>query len=876
MAVYNLDALFQPDAIALLCSGSASEVIIARNLMNAGFQGPVMPVAATRRALEGALAYPDVASLPLTPALAVITSPLPTVPALLGQLGERGVRAAVIVSEAQAATASQRDALHQAIVEAARPYALRVLGPGCLGLSVPAIGLNASVSRFQPTVGHAALVTQSSAIAQSALDWGKHQGFGFSHLIHIGVELDVDCADILDYLTGDYRTRAILLYLEHIRDARKFMSAARRAARIKPVIVLKSHRYREDDIADAVYSAAFRRAGILRVEDRYELFNLVEALVAAKLVRNDRLAIISNSHSLNLLATDTLYHYGGRLAQFSGATQEGLEHLLEPAASNINPVDLGNQAAAAAYGEALDLVLHDPGVDGVVVIKAPSALSEALPVAEAIVQRLPGNRRCLLASFSGPDAGAAARRLTTERQVPTYETSEAAVRTFMRIVQYKRNQQLLMETPPSLPEEFTPYTEAARHIVAQALAESRDRLNEFEALQLLAAYCIPVVDTYIARSPVSAADFATRLERPVALKILSPDIDKELQIGGVARYLNTPEAVRQAADAMLIRLHNIAPAAHIDGFLVQPMEYRDGAYEMILGSRPGGHFGPVLYFGQGGAEAEVIDDIAYGLPPLNLHLAREIMSQTRIFQRLRFSLLRRADLNALALTLVKVAQMVVELGELVELEINPLRVSAHGVLALDARVRLAPCHGDPAARLAIRPYPKELEDNCTLPNGHELLLRPILPEDEPALQALVQRASPEDLRLRFFQPIRELSHDMAARLTQIDYNREMALVAVDPGIPGKAEMYGVVNLSADPDNATAEYSIIVDRTLMRLGLGSLLMRRILDYARVRGIREVYGEVLQENEPMLQLNKALGFTIQMTLDDPGLRHVSLRL
>jgi acetyltransferase len=877
MTVHNLDALFKPDSIALICSGNDSDVIIARNLMNGGFRGPVMPVDTTRPALEGARTYPAIASLPLTPELAVITSPLREVPALLSQLSERGTRAAVLVSEARGHHADEREALQQAILDAAKPHLLRVLGPGCLGLSVPLSGLNASLSQFRPLTGQVAFVTQSSAIAQTALDWGSsHQHFGFSYLINVGAALDVDFADVLDYLTTDYRTRAILLYLEHIHDARQFMSAARRAARIKPVIVLKPRRHREDAVDDAVYSAAFRRAGILRVDDHHELFNLVEALTAAKLVRNDRLAILSNSYSLGVLATDTLYHLGGRLAQFSEVTQEGLETLTDPLGFSINPVDLGDQADAGAYGQALDLLLQDPGVDGILVIKAPSALSDAPPVAEAVVQRLPGIRRCLLASFPGSHTGEAARRRLMEHQVPTYETCDGAVRAFMRMVQYKRNQQLLMETPPSLPEEFTPHTERARHIIAQALADGRERLNEFEAMQLLAAYGIPVVDTHVAESPVRAAEIAGQLNRPVALKILSPAIENKSQIGGVARYLNTPEAVRQAAEAMQIRLHTMAPAAPTEGFLIQPIEYRDGAYEMTLGVRSGGHFGPVIYFGQGGTEAKVINDIAYGLPPLNMHLAREIMSQTRIFQLLRYSLLRRADLNALALTLIKISQMVIDLGELVELDINPLRASAHGVLVLDARIRIAPCADEPTQRLAIRPYPKELEERCTLADERQLLLRPVLPEDEPALHALVQRASPEDLRRRFLQPIRELSHDMAARLTQIDYNREMALVAVGPGVPGKAEVFGLVSLSADPDNDKAEYSIIVDHDSMRLGLGSLLMRRILAYARARGIREVYGEVLQENEPMLQLNKALGFTIKITPDDPALRHVTLRL
>lgn len=873
MTIRNLDYLFKPDIIALIGGGGDSEAIIARNLMNGGFKGPILPVDAKRWALGGALTYRDIASLPLPPALAVITRPLPEVPALIEQLGARGARAAVLVSEARGIPPGERKQLFQAILDAAQPYLLRVLGPGSQGLNVPLAHLNVSLNRQTLLPGEVALITESGSIGQTALDIGHHYGFGFSHVIHLGDGLDVDLADTLDYLAGDYRIRAILLYLEQIGDARKFMSAARRAARIKPVIVLKPRRYPEEP-DDAVYAAAFRRAGLLRVDDSDELLQMVKVLKAAKKVHNERLAILSNSSSMSLLATDTLYHFGGRLAQLSATTQQGLESLLEPNALP-NPIDLGDQADAGAYGRALDLLMADPGVDGVLVIKTPSALGDTGAVADVLIERLPKSRCCVIASFPGPRTGADARRLL-EQRMPTYETASGAVQAFMRIVQYKRNQTLLMETPPSLPEEFTPDVDAARAVIAGVLAGGRRNLNEYEAMRLLAAYRIPVTDTFLALSPEGAADFAAGLNQPVALKIVSPDVADTSRVGGVAHYLNTPEAVRQAATAMLARLGAVAPAARCDGFALQPMTARDGAYEMTVGVRSGERFGPVIYFGQGGTETAVINDLAYGLPPLNMHLAREMMAQTRIYQRLRFSVLRRADLNALALTLVKVSQMVVDLGELAALEINPLWVSARGVLALEARVQLAPATIAPGQRLAIRPYPKALEEAVTLANGQALLLRPVLPEDEPSLQALVARASPDDLRRRFFQPIRELSHDMAATLTQIDYHREMALVAAEPGLPGKAELYGIVNLSADPNNDRAEYSIIVDRALMGLGLGSLLMRRIIHYARARGIGEIYGEVLTENKPMLQLDRALGFAIHNDPDDPGLKHVVLKL
>lgn len=874
MTIRNLDSLFKPDTIALVCGNGDVEVNIARNLMSSGFKGPILPVTPDRWALEGALTYRDIASLPLPPTLAIITRPLQEVPDLIRQLGERGARAAVLMNNARAMADDERAALLQAILDAAKPYLLRVLGPGSQGLLAPLSHLNISLNRQPLYSGQIAFITQSGTIGQTVLDVGQHRDFGFSYLVHLGDSLDIDLADILDYLAGDYQTRAILLYLEHIGDARKFMSAARRAARTRPVIVLKPRRYPEEP-DDAVYAAAFRRAGLLRVDDSDELLQMIEVLKAAKRVNNDRLAILSNSSSMSLLATDTLYRFGGRLAQFSEVTQRGLELLVEPSDSP-NPIDLSDQASAKIYSQALDLLLADPGVDGVLIIKTPSDLGETVAVAENLIQRLAQSHRCIIASFPGSRIGAEARRRLLDRQVPTYETASEAVQAFMRIVQYKRNQSLLMETPPSLPEEFTPDIATARSIIAGALAEGRHSLNICEAMRLLAAYRIPIVETLLAYSPKEAADFAARINQPIALKIITPDDIAQSKVGGVARYLHTPEAVQEAATMMMIRLRCVSPPIPFRGFALQPMVARDGAYDIIVGARAGGCFGPVLCFGQGGSDAEVINDLAYGLPPCNLHLAREIMAQTRIYQRLRYSLLRRANLNALALTVVKVSQMVIDLAELTELTINPLRVNARGVAALDAQMRLTPAPFIPAQRLAIRPYPKNLEEIITLSNQREILLRPVLPEDEPALQALALRASPEDLRRRFFQPIRELSHDLAATLTQIDYHREMALVAVGPGVPGKAEIYGIVNLSADPDNERAEYSILIDRALMGLGLGNLLMRRIIAYARASGIGEIHGEVLQENKPMLQLDRALGFSVHSDPDDPGLKHVILKL
>lgn len=435
-----------------------------------------------------------------------------------------------------------------------------------------------------------------------------------------------------------------------------------------------------------------------------------------------------------------------------------------------------------------------------------------------------------------------------------------------------------METPPSIPTEFTPDLPKARGIIQQALDTGRDRLNVEEASELLAAYDIPMVTTRVARSPSEAADKAEELGGNVALKILSPDVPDRAAVGGFALALDTPEEVLAAASAVLRRVQHWTPDARIEGFAVQPMLARHSAYEVIIGVRTGRLFGstPVLLFGHGGMESQVINDIAYALPHLNMHLAHELMSRTRLYSVLKSSPGRPADLDGVALTLIKVSQMIVDLGEIVELDINPLWVGANGVLALNAVISIAPAQGEATGRLAIRPYPKELERTIPLPDGRTFHMRPILPEDEPVLQAMVRRMRPEDRRLRFFQPIKELSHDMAARLTQLDYDREMAFVMTGEGVAGKADIWGVVRLNADPDLEKAEYAIALDPSMTGLGLGPMLMRCIIEYARKRGIRELYGEVLRENESMLKLNRALGFVVKAETDDPGLVRVSLPL
>ena len=897
MTIRNLEYLFKPRSIAVIGRGKSPggpDATVEFNLIEGGFKGPVMPVNPDQRSIAGVLAYPDVASLPVPPDLAILTTPLEEAPGLISQLGQRGARAALLLSreimqdhrgdheallsqEMLQKYPDQGKSLRQQILDAAKPYLLRIMGPDHLGYFVSASSVNASLNHQRPLAGQIALICQSAAVMRSVIDWANSRNIGFSHVISVGVRWDVDLGDLLDYLLRDHQTRAILMYMENTRNRRKFVSAARAAARVKPVIVLKPHDFRAGSVEDAVYDAVFQRAGILRVNNIEQVFGAAETLATARPVHSDRLTVISNSYSLALLTSDKLLRRDGRLAEISAATGEKVAQACRPGYPIDNPVDLGDTAGPEEYGKALDLLLQEPGTDGVLVIHAPASVNRSLDCAQAVVARAAKSRRLVMTCWLGEASANSARDCFKNAHIPTYEAPGEAVEAFIRLAQYRRNQELLMETPPSISEGFTPDVETAHRIIQIALTAGRRRLNAYETSQVLGAYEIPTAPLHFASTPEAATDVALEMKAPVALKILSPDIVNKSDVGGVAFGLKNPLEVLVAATEMLKRVRDLAPNAVIDGFAVQPMQYRHNAYELMMGVRTGKRFGPVIFFGQGGTEADAIDDVAYALPPLNMQLARDLMWRTRLYRRLSTNRGRPVDLDAMALTLIKVSQMVIDLGEIVEMDINPIWVSSDELLALDANVLIEP-NAEPAAkRLAISPYPKEMEQRYTLPDGRSFLIRPILPEDEPELRELVKRLPAEDVRMRFFQPIRELSHEMAARLTQLDYEREMAIIVTDPDVlPGKGKIWGVVRCNADPDMEKAEYAVLVDRAVTGIGLGPMLMRYIIEYAKQRGIKELYGEVLRENEPMLRLNRAFNFKIHATPDDPGVLHVSLPL
>ena len=893
MSIRNLDALFNPQSIALIGAsnrpGSIGQVV-AHNLFTAGFKGPIMPVHPKERSIHGVLTYNSVEELPFAPDLAVIATPPQTIPGIIEDLGKRGTRGAVVISAGFAELGEEGMKLQEEVLAAARPNLMRIVGPNCLGILVPEKGINASFVHVPPLTGDIACIAQSGAVVTSIVDWATANRIGFSHLVSVGSMSDVDFGDMLDYLAADRKTRAVLLYIEAIKDARKFMSAARACARAKPVIVIKSGRSAAAAKAasshtgalagsDAVYDAAFKRAGMLRVTEMRELFEAAETLGTGTRIAGDRLAIVTNGGGIGVIATDALEAEGGHLAELSPETIEKLDAVLPAVWSKGNPVDIIGDAPGERYSAALDVVLEDKSSDAVLVMNCPTAVGACVDAATATVESIQKARanhknKPVLTSWLGQYVAEDARKVFNEHKIPSYETPGGAVRAFMHLVKYRRNQEELMEVPSSAPDKFEPDMTRARAMIEKAMVENREWLTEPEAKEVFAAYGIPTVMTRIASSPAEAKTVASEIISSrggrIAIKILSPDIQHKSDVGGVRLGLATPEEVEKACVDMLERISSRVPDARLEGFSVQEMAERRGGHELIIGMTEDAQFGPVLLFGQGGTAVEVLRDQTLALPPLNHALASRMIRRTRIYNLMKgYRDQPPADIDAVNQTLIRVSQLVTDLPEVAELDINPLIATTHGVLALDARIRVQKPALPGSRRLAIRPYPKSLEAWVELEDGNRYFLRPIRPEDAEGLRDLTRRMTPDDLRLRFFSPMREVPISMAARLTQIDYNREMALVA----IPEEEErIAGIVRIAADPDNHRAEYAVMVESAVRRKGLGAMLMQEILEYARARGIREIYGEVLSENVGMLGLCEKLGFKRSVDPDDPGLFHV----
>jgi len=899
MSTYRLETLFRPRSVAVVGASPRKQSVgrlIIRCLRDGQFGGLLHVVNPHYREIDGMSTIGSVGEIGCAPDVVIITTPPTTVPDIVAAAGAKGAAAAIIIT---AGLGHGSGSLAAAAERSARAHGIRLIGPNCLGMMVPSAGFNASFAARMPRAGDIALVSQSGAIVAGMAEWSTRRGIGFSALISIGDQIDVDVSDLLDFFALDHATRTVLLYIESIKDARKFMSAARAAARVKPVIIVKSGRHAQAAKAaathtsalagsDAVYEAALRRAGLLRVDDLEELFEAAETLGRLRPYFGKRLAILTNGGGVGVLATDRLVDLGGEVADLSADTLARLDAVLPPTWSKGNPVDIIGDADAERYACALDALLADPKNDAILVLNVPTALASptatAARVAEVIRARHEDhedkmNLKPVLAVWVGTDD--LTERSFESAGIPHYATETEAVRGFMHVVRWREARDALMQTPPSMPQQFSPNLNAARKIIDGALMDRRVWLDPLEISALFAAYGIPMVSSILAANPDEAASHAAEFigaGLPVALKILSQDIQHKSDIGGVRLNLTTATAVRSAAAEILNRVRTIRPEARIAGVIVQPMIVRPQARELIAGFADDPTFGPVIVFGRGGTAVEVIDDKALALPPLDIKLASDLVARTRISRRLKaYRNVPAANQPEIALLLVKLSQLAADLPEVRELDINPLLADESGVLVLDARIAVAPVEatsnnrGHP--RFAVRPYPKEWERTLTLDDGTALLVRPVRPEDESMFHRFFKQITMDDLRLRFFAAVREFSHAFIARLTQLDYARAMALVAI---APANGDMLGVVHIHADPNYENGEYAILVRSDIKGRGLGWQLMHAMIQYAQWLGLREIEGEVLNHNKIMLNMCEELGFAISSVPGNPGVSYVRLRL
>ena len=867
MSVRNLDRLLEPESIAVVGASDRPGSVGAtvwRNLRSGRFAGPIHPVNPKHASLDGVRCFAAPADLPMVPDLAIVCTPPQTVAPLIAGFGALGTRAAIVMTAGL--TAAQK---HETL-DAARRTTLRVLGPNCIGVLTPRLGLNASFAHTDALRGNVAFVSQSGALVTAVLDWAKQRRIGFSTMVSIGERADVDFGDLLDHLASDAETRSILCYIESIESPRKFMSAARAAARNKPVIVVKAGRAGQGLRAaashtgalagsDIVFEAAIGRAGMLRVDTMQDLFMAAETLAHFGTNRDKALFLMTNGGGAGVMAADAAAMMGVPLQELSEDTRHRLDAALPPTWSRSNPVDIIGDAPVRRYVETLQALLDDPARGAVLFMHAPTAIVPSTEIARACVPILRAAPGRAMACWLGDAAVAEARGMFGEAGVADYATPEEAVRAFAMLATYRRNQELLLEAPTAS-ECGTPDVATARAVIGRALDAGRTMLDEHEAKEVLHAYTIPTVRTLAVAATAEAAVVAARkLGYPVALKIVSPDISHKSDAGGVALDIADEHSLRKAARRMLEQVATARPDARLTGFTVQQMARRPFAQELIVGASVDPVFGPVLLFGQGGTAVEVVADRAVALPPLNRVLAAELVARTRVARLLAgFRNHPPAKLDAIHDVLIALSQMLADLPELAELDINPLWADADGAIALDARIRLDASKPAGAAHFAITPYPAELAETVRW-HDEEIVVRPIRPEDGPQHRAFVEKLAPEDLRLRFFYSRRELPPSELARLTQIDYAREMAFIAVRrPGGGGKEETLGVVRAVADPDNVEAEFAIVVRSDLKGRGLGHLLLEKMIQYLGARGTERIVGVVLRENTQMRDLARSLGF------------------
>jgi acetyltransferase len=894
MSTRNLDRLFDPRSIAVIgASNKKGSVgyILLRNLIGAEYDGIVFPVNPKAPSVQGIQAYASIGQVPRKVDLAVIAVPAQHVPGVVRECGEAGVAGAVIVSAGFKETGKEGQKLEDLVVSTAGSYGLRIIGPNCLGYIRPGLNLNVTFAHVMPEPGRVAFFSQSGALGTAILDWATANKVGFSAFVSVGSMADVDFGDLIDYFGADHRTSSIIMYIEAITDARKFMSAARHFAKTKPIIVVKSGRTARSALAaashtgaiagdDQLYSAAFRRAGIVRVEEIEDLFDCSETLSRQISPRGPRLAIVTNAGGPGVMAADRLLSLNGQLAELAPETTEKLKEALPGFAATGNPVDVGGDADADRYAKATETLIQDPNIDGVMAILTPQAMSYPTETAEALVtvSREHPNKP-LLTSFMGEIKVRDGITRFRSAHVPTFDTPEDAVKAFLYMYQYTKNLESLYETPDDILPDYTADRDKVKRIFLDVARSGRSILSEVEAKDVLEAYGIPVVKTVVAGSAEECARMAEQIGFPVAIKIHSHDITHKSDVGGIALNVRSaPEAANQFTKIM-DRVKAARPDAKLQGVTVQQMSR--GGIEVILGARRDDTFGPALMFGMGGTGVELYRDVAVDFPPLNAALARTMIDTTRVSKLLEGYRGRpAADMMALEQALVKMSYLLVDFPEILEMDINPLQAREDGISGLDARVVIEPRDVRkimlPGAHLIISMYPSKYQWEQVI-DGKKVVLRAIRPEDEPLWTEMIESLSERTIEFRFFGPVKEVTKAMLVRYCHIDYDREIAIVAIEQG-KGKrpSRMLGVSRLTIETGNAEeGEFGILVRDEFQRKGLGHMLMDALITAARDMRVREITGDVLAANAPMIQFAESLGFEV-LPGQDRDVRKLVLRL
>ncbi|WP_435276104.1 bifunctional acetate--CoA ligase family protein/GNAT family N-acetyltransferase [Psychrobium sp. nBUS_13] len=878
-----INRFFNPKSIAVI--GASNSVhragnLIMRNLLQGSFSGPIMPVNSKHQSICGVLAYKNVAQLPQVPDLAIIAINARYCVKVLTELGELGCQQVILLA-AGIVQLPEIDDLsgNEQLKSIAKQYGIRILGGSSLGMQIPHLGLNASFAHQQAQNGKIAFISQSSSVATTVLDWANHKNMGFSYFVSVGETIDLSFNEILDFLSRDSKTQAILLYIDGIKDHRHFMSAARTAARSKPIIVIKSGSTSEGAISvshhtgvmagcDAVYDAAFRRAGMLRVNHLRELFAAFETLAHTKPLSGERLAIVTNGGAPGIMAVDTLISRGGKLAALESDIIERLSTLLPNHWSKANPVDIAGDASPERFAKTLSILLDSKEIDTLLVIHSPSAVASGEEFAQAIIksinQHARGRQINILTNWMGEGSAHQARKMIRKSGIPTFRTPDGAVGAFMHMVEYRRNQRLLQETPKSISRHYQTAPDEARRIAQELINSGHNVIDLNKAAPLLNLYGLNSLATHHVDSPEQAATLATKIGYPVALKLSAPALTHKASIDGIKLNLMNEEAVKLHAQTML---EAQSDNEYIDGLNLQQMANTAGTQELRFAMHNDAIFGPVLYIGEGGTSWDLTQDAAVALPPLNTALARYLIIGAIKSGKIKaHRALTELDINALSITITQLSYLIIDCPEIASLDINPLLMQDDNATILDVNIQLKSCDNDGIQRLAIRPYPRELEELITLKDGREVLLRPIKAEDEQSHFEFNDSLSKEDRYKRFFGEVGQLSHEQMAKMTQIDFDREMAFIASYRDENEKFHTLGVVRAITDAENQETEFAVVIRGDIQGQGLGKLLMLKMINYCKQRHTHMMTGLTLPQNAGMINLSRKLGFNVKFDIEE----------